>query len=126
MNSANSQFTLNWLHDIIEDNYVLCYVIRFIHDFAHVYKCCKCRLYKKDGEFKLKVFLPDEVITIKYEDGMQLGVCDGDSIFIDYKNFPNFYQVRIFPVKRVIIPDSIIQASDECYMTKFYEKSKEQ
>ena len=122
MNSKEIQFVLDWLHTVIEDNYVLCYVIRFRRDLFNVYKCCSCRLYKEDNKFKLELNLPDETVTIKQEDGIQLNTCEENSILLRYRTFPNSYEVRIFPVKRVAIPSYIEIMSEDWNTTMLYKE----
>lgn len=119
MLSDEDKIVLDWLYDIIGESYVMCDVVRISGDIGVTIKCCKCKLSKNLGEYKLELILPKETLILN-QDGFEYIVADlvhppeyEDNILIYYiEDFFHKYNIHIVPVKRVLIPKHVIKASE--------------
>lgn len=125
MNRNEAQITLDWLYDILGESYALCNTDVWNGDLISTVRCSKCKLSKINNKYQLELVLPNKTLLINQSDfkGVAAKMVhfsdEEDSIILHYKDDSTTkYTIEIIPVKRVPIPDSIIESS------KWYNNSR--
>lgn len=116
--TKNTQAILDWLYDVVGEQYVMCNVMYISGCIGKDITCSKCCLRKQDDKLQLEVVLPETTLTIDQDEFSDVEAkCNHflekeGCISITYKlDFMKRYEIHIIPVRRVAIPDFIIQCS---------------